>query len=324
MGRASRRAPIGFFVFALAASSITALGFGCSLQDGGTISALGHDSPDAAKVDATDSGSDASSPPNDGGDITPDGDSGKPDTGAPPFDAGCGQTFAASTMTAFSSSHAKTIDGMDDDWGCEAPFAFDAADSAIKQTKDGGYEVSGLCKFEWSPTELYLYCDVTDPSAGGGTNGNPTMNDAVGFYVSGTTAASRTGNYGNFDHQYAVDWRNTKAEFANAKQLGGSPNAFTTAVHTHAGGYAVEASIDTNALLSGSSLGSGMTLGFDVEIDDGINQVESFVWYQAATHVACGACTSTGGADCCCVVPTNSADQPYCDALELGSITLHP
>ena len=290
----------------------------CSLS-GGTIPELGVGT-DAAVSDANPddavSPQDGGRPPTDGG---PTGDA----DAAQPFDAACGTTFSAGTMTAFHSTQAKTIDGLDTDWGCEAPFDLTSGDATQKHSNspDAGYDMSGACKFEWSPIAVYVFCDVVDPTPGDGTSPNLTANDAVEVYISGTPTASRTGNYGLFDHQYVVDWRGHTTEYANGTQLSGPPAGFTAAVATHTGGYSIEASVSDVALLSGSSLGDSMTLGFDFAIDNGVGQEEAIVWTQG-THGACGSCTSG-----CCCSGTNgpaSIDYAYCDALAFGAITLRP
>ena len=266
----------------------------CSIESG-TIDELGPGS-DAAAGDA---------PSVDGGPAT-DGASAHEDASTHPVDASCGTAVSAGSAIAFPSAKTKTIDGMDDDWGCEVPFHLDSTNAANKGSKDGGYDVSDLCKFEWTPGELYIYCDVTDPSPGEGVSTNPTLNDAVGIYVSGTAMGSRTGNYSGLDHQYAVDWSNQKAEFANTTQLV-TPTSFTSAVRTHAGGYAVEASVDATVLGIDTSLAASMTLGFDLEIDDGAGQAETLLWAQS-THGPCGTCNGS----CCCAgtTSTNSPNSP--------------
>ncbi len=225
-------------------------------------------------------------------------------------------------MTAFKSTQTKVIDGLDDDWGCEEPFDLTGADAVLKHTNDGGYYTSGACKFEWSPTNLFFFCNVTDPTPGDGTSTNLTVNDAVEVYVSGTPIASRTGNYGALDHQYVVDWRGMTAEYDNGTQKVAAPAALTAAVTTHSGGYKVEGSIADTALVTGSSLAPSTTLGLDLAIDDGVGQQIAIIWAQA-THAGCGACTI---AICCCAGDNGpgSMDYPYCDALAFGSIGLNP
>jgi hypothetical protein len=297
--------------------AVLALGFAfigivaaCSVESG-TITEYGlvGDGGSAA-VDDSSASLDGSKPLADSGAVAKD-------AGTLTFDAACGNAFSAGSAIAYPSTMMKTIDGIGDDWGCEEPLVLDAANAQHKTSPDGGYGVSGECKFEWIPAALYVICDISDDTPNDGTSPQPTNNDALEVYLSGAASGSRTGNYGIFDHQFAIDYRNTQGEYANGGVA--AVTGLTSAVQIRSGGYVVEAAFAATTMLSGSSLAGSMAIGFDLEIDDGVNQPESLLWAQS-THAACGACT----AGCCCAGTGGPSDFPYCDVLAFGSMTLHP
>lgn len=74
----------------------------------------------------------------------------------------------------------------------------------------------------------------------------------------------------------------------------------------------MEARIPAAAL--GRVLSAGKKLGFDLLLNDGVNEAFYLIWAMAS-HGACGACGCSNG---------GPGDNPSCDRLRFGNLTLQP
>ena len=122
---------------------------------------------------APDQGADATSPPGDAGGAGPELDSrgdsdgasddattdAAPDAPEASADApsGCGATLQGpESAAAFRSIKRKTLDGLFDDWGCQAPLEVSVATAEGRSAGDGGIAVSARVKIEWDSNALYF------------------------------------------------------------------------------------------------------------------------------------------------------------------------
>lgn len=247
-----------------------------------------------------------------GGSVDAGGDVDFPDA---PSDACDGTQVGPENAVAFPSLKAKTIDGDPADWGCEAPLVLDAATAAFKYGPDGRvFAVSAQVRLEWDAGWLYFFAHVTDPSVDGQDGKDPWRNDSIELYLAASSMP--TADYGLLDHHYIVDHKGLSQESSPPRMPVQAPPFFEYKVKAKPGGYVVEARVQAVAL--GGVLSAGQKLGFDLLLNDGIDEAFYLIWAMAS-HGACGACTG-----CCCNSNGAPGDNPACDRLRFGNLTLQP
>ena len=277
---------------------------GSSTSDGGmgpgtggdgtsaTTSSAGSTSATASSGSGVDAGSDVDTP-----------------------DACDGTELGPEEAQAFPSGTAKKIDGKTDDWGCEPPLLLDATTAKLKSGPDGGvFAVSAQVRIEWDATALYFLAEITDPTVDGDDPNAPWKNDSIELYLGGSPVP--TGNYGALDHHYIIDHKGLSQESSPPSPPSSTPAHLHYSVKVNPGGYVVEARVDAVAL--GAPLLAGKKLGFDLLLNDGINEAFYLIW-ALSSHGDCGACT--GG---CCCSTGGKWDFPSCDRLRFGGLTLRP
>lgn len=227
----------------------------------------------------------------------------------------CGVTSeGAESATAFPSTKPKVLDGLLDDWGCQAPLEVSSATAEAKANKDGGaVAVSARVKIEWDLFALYFSFDVADPQVEGTSTTDPSVNDSAEIYLRGS--ALPNADYGLLDHHFLFDYKNFAVEHLYSGTDAPLPLSVTRFTRVTPGvGYVIEARVDRAAI---GFLFAGRPLGLDLQVNDGTNQATYLVWAMTA-HGACGTCTGK----CCCVSPPDNGDFPVCDALRFGKLTL--
>ncbi len=287
----------------------------CALDLGGQLSADGGLSDATAGPDAAD----ATLPPDgatgDGGDeAAPDA----PRDAPPPPDSGrdagkdCGATQGAvGQANAFPSVGAKIIDGVLDDWGCEAPLLINVATAAYVLQPDSGVVVSAKVRWEYEAAHLFFAAEVTDPSLQGDA-GQSLSNDSLEMYGA-ADAGPLPGTYGTFDHRYVWDYKGLAQDWAKSTPVT-PPTGVISKVIVTATGYTLEASILPTAF-NRVSFGGGDAIAIDLELNDadGVKQNTILVWAMStSTPCTCNEPT------CCCGAPD---DQPYCDTRRFGTLT---
>jgi hypothetical protein len=214
---------------------------------------------------------------------------------------------------AFPSLGPKTIDGLLDDWGCEAPIFLTSVSAAYVMSDGGVVAVSARVRFEYEATTLYIAAEVTDPLLQG-DGGDSTLNDSIEMYGA-PDAGPLPGTYGPKDHHYVWDYKGLVQDWAKPTANPPPPNEVTSKVLITATGYVVEASFAPAAFARKSYLaGDAISLDLQLNDADGVRQNAVLVWTMATSMP----CTCTEPA-CCCGSP---GDLPFCDTRKFGQLVL--
>ena len=305
------RRPLRLALLTVAAAPLVVAA--CSIDLQGTLPA------DAGPADAT--------VPRDAGDaqVLPDAtvddapDDSLPDAPALPEagkDAGkdCGSVQGPTGQAqAFPSVVPKTIDGLFDDWGCEAPIFLTSVSAAYVMSDGGVVAVSARVRFEYEANNLYIAAEVTDPLLQGDA-GDSTMNDSIEMYGAPDSGPLQ-GTYGPKDHHYVWDYTGLVQDWAKPAASTPPANEVTSKVLVTATGYSVEASFAPPAFMRKNYLpGDMISLDLQLNDADGVRQTAVLVWTMATSTP----CTCNEPA-CCCGTP---GDLPFCDTRRFGQLLL--
>jgi Carbohydrate family 9 binding domain-like len=300
---------------------VLALGAGAIGAASCTLDLSGRLAVDAGSGDATagPDAADATLPPDGATDDA--GDEAATDAPPPPRDSGkdagndCGAALgAAGSANAFPSLGAKVIDGVLDDWGCEAPLPLTQATAAYVKQPDGGtVVVSAKVRWEYDAAHLYFAAEVTDPLLQGDA-GDSTVNDSVEMYGA-SDAGPLSGIYRQGDHHYVWDYKGLVQDWGPPSPVT-SPPGVTSKVTVNATGYTVEASILPTAF-NRTNYRAGDLMSVDLELNDadGTRQNSALVWQLSPNPTPCP-CNEPA---CCCGL---SDDLPFCDTTRFGTLTL--
>jgi hypothetical protein len=215
-----------------------------------------------------------------------------------PIVAGPGALTAPSVSTI-------VLDGSLADW----PTCFVTLDSHTGIIRDltglGDYS-TGRFSVAHDATHLYIAAEVTGvPPLGDQPLPDIYENDSISVYLDadGVFAMQK---YDADAMQIVVDHANRMQGFRSGALALGN---LTTATRTTGSTFTIEMAVQP-ATLSASKFAS--TIGFDIgfESGDGVVQTSELVWFEKCGPPMCGC--------------ANGMSAPFCDARQLGTVTLAP
>jgi hypothetical protein len=181
----------------------------------------------------------ASNPPQDGVSVTDGGTQANRGEAGAPADAagGCPALSGAPDdgsrfVVALRSTKPEVIDGDFSDYdGCVSVVLDGTTAARVKGTP----AASAKIMIEWDPSALWIAAEVLDAQLEGTDTEHPYFNDSLELYIS--SAGLRTGDYGPYDHQFVVDYKDLALAYPGAGPL--APKA-TAHAYPIAGGYRIE------------------------------------------------------------------------------------
>jgi Carbohydrate family 9 binding domain-like len=238
----------------------------------------------------------------------------------------CGSP-SASPLSVMRAPGLITVDGVLDEWPCDAFVTLNASTGVLRILQDGGAPPAGQFAVLWDEGHLYFAARVFEPNFAEAPGYNATIpwqNDAVEVYVALDEAgdAMGSGDYTAQDHQFIVDWKNLALDYQYRLFDGGLGTldpSFVSATSPDADGgvFTVEVAMSASAI-GAPELTAGTRLPFDFAFDEGNgDQLCQVVWAVEKPAV----CTCER---CCCGDASPVTPLPYCDTLCFGTAILSP
>jgi hypothetical protein len=197
------------------------------------------------------------------------------------------------------------LDGDLSDW----PTCFVTLDptTAIVRDQTNAQDYStGRFTVAHDATHLYIAAEVTGvPPLGDQPVPAIYENDSISLYLD-ADGVFTTAKYDQDGMQIVVDHAGRSQGFRGGLV---TPADFATATRTTGSTFTIEIALQASTL---SATAFAPTIGFDIgfESGDGVTQSSELVWFESCGPPTCG-CTS-------------GMSAPFCDARELGTLSLAP